>query len=139
LELDQALGTIRPRLRPLRAALEFGDLLVPRIRRRRHRATLPRRRPELPVHPLRPPAGQVRRVQPLTPQQRRTAPFWSAQASASSSTRSFSAVVNRRRRAFAETSVVFAIPFIIADSSVALDTDLSVVGVSATSVTGSRI
>jgi hypothetical protein len=71
LELDQALGTIRPRLRPLRAALEFGDLLVPRIRRRRHRATLPRRRPELPVHPLRPPAGQVRRVQPLTPQQRR--------------------------------------------------------------------
>jgi hypothetical protein len=39
--------------------------------------------------------------------------------------RSFSAVENRRRRAFAETSVVFAITVIVAHSLIALDTDLS--------------
>jgi hypothetical protein len=68
LERAQPLVAVTARLGLAKAALELGDLLVARIRRRRYRPTLLRRLAELARVTLSPPARQMLRIQPLTPQ-----------------------------------------------------------------------
>ena len=99
-----------PRLEPGDLARLFDELLVARVHRLRLWATLTRRQPrQFPALARCVPHRQVRGVQSLTPQQRaQLARLRAAQRSASRNTRSFSAAVNRRRRAFATTSVCAA-------------------------------
>jgi len=70
LEGEQPLGTFKARLGEKSTLLEFGDLVVPRIRQRGLWTGLPRRLPELPSIPLPPPTGEVRRVDPFAPHER---------------------------------------------------------------------
>jgi len=122
----QALVSIAARLCLTEAALELDDLLVARIRLYGDRTALLRRLTELTRVASRW-RRQLVRCEEQIPSRRSSAempPVARAAVSASRRILTFSAVENRRRVAFADTSVDFTIRFIIVHSSVALDTDL---------------